>query len=197
AGGGGGRGAGGWGGGSRRTSMTRSDGGLCWFTGIGPPGAATMHVTGCCATNAARAPAGDHSPNRVTARAASGSRPRAARIPTTSDAVTLPGAHAASGAAAAPAAPSAGAAAMARSTAAAPLGEALAAAGEDGQLAALPPLRVDDGDLVARVEFHRGDRAGVHPVTLQPRVGGQQAGKEQAGPAGGHLPGAGRGLAFR
>ena len=77
------------------------------------------------------------------------------------------------------------------------LGEPLAAAGEDGQLAPLPSLGVDDGDLVARVEFHRGDRAGVHPVPLQPRVGRRQAGKQEAGPVSGHLPRVGRGLALR
>ena len=77
------------------------------------------------------------------------------------------------------------------------LGEAFAAAGEDGELARLPSLGVDDGDLVARAKLHRGDRAGVHPVTLQPRVGRQQARQEEAGPASGHRPRVGRGLALR
>ena len=39
---------------------------------------------------------------------------------------------------------------------------------------------------VARVEFHRGDGAGVHPVPFQGRVGGQQPRHEQARPFRGH-----------
>jgi hypothetical protein len=37
----------------------------------------------------------------------------------------------------------------------------------------------------------------VDPVALHTWVGGQQAGKKEAGPAGRHLPGAVRGLALR
>src|SRR5262249_14279557 len=66
--------------GARRTSISKSDGGLSSSTDISPPGAAITQVTDCWATNDARVPAGDHSPNSATARACAGSRPRAARV---------------------------------------------------------------------------------------------------------------------
>ena len=62
---------------ARRTSITRSDGGLSASTDISPPGAPTTAVTGRCATNTADSPAGDQSPNSPTARACPGSSPRA------------------------------------------------------------------------------------------------------------------------
>ena len=64
---------------TRRTSSTRSEGGLSAATDIGPPGAATTAVRLRRAANSARVPAGDHSPNSATARAWPGSSPRPAR----------------------------------------------------------------------------------------------------------------------
>ena len=90
--GGGSRGSRGCRGCARRTSITRSDGGLCPSTPIGPPGAATTHVRRCCAVNSARVPAGDHSPNSATARTCSGSSPRAASGPMTAAAPAWDGA---------------------------------------------------------------------------------------------------------
>ena len=81
--GGGSRGSRGCRGVTRRTSITRSEGGLCSSTPISPPGAATTQVSRCCAVNSARVPAGDHSPNSATARVCSGSSPRAASWPMT------------------------------------------------------------------------------------------------------------------
>ena len=68
---------------ARRTSSTRSEGGLSASTDIGPPGAATTAVRRCRAVNSARVPAGDHSPNSATARAWPGSSPRADSGPMT------------------------------------------------------------------------------------------------------------------
>ena len=129
-------------------------------------------------------PAGDHSPNRPTARAADWVETRApASAPITSAAEkkVAPGCGVGE-----PGAPSAAAAASARSTdasvsGAVPSGGVVlgAAARQHGQLAALAPLGVDDRELVPGAEFHRGDGAGMHPVTLQARVGRDQAGQHQ------------------
>ena len=70
---------------TRRTSSTRSEGGLSAATDIGPPGAATTAVRLRRAANSARVPAGDHSPNSATARAWPGSSPRSASEPMTAE----------------------------------------------------------------------------------------------------------------
>ncbi len=62
----------------------------------------------------------------------------------------------------------------------------LGPAGQHGELAALAAVGVDHGEHVARVEFHRGDGTGVHPVPFQGRVRGQQPRHEQARPFRGH-----------
>ena len=74
---------------TRRTSSTRSEGGLSAATDIGPPGAPTTATRCRAAVNSARVPVGDHSPNSATARARAGSRPRSARGRVTAEA--LPG----------------------------------------------------------------------------------------------------------
>ena len=199
--GGGSRGSRGRRGVTRRTSITRSEGGLCSSTPISPPGAATTQVRRCCAANSARVPAGDHSPNSATARACSGSRPRAASGPMTA-AASASGSRSPSGPGrpGAPGGRGVPGRASARSTVAAVSGRrperpvVLPAAGEHGELAPLPALGVDDRELVARVELDRGDGPGLHPVPLQstgPRAAaraGPDAGALWIPSPAGHLP---------
>ena len=154
---------------TRRTSSTRSEGGLSAATDIGPPGAATTATRLRRAANSARVPAGDHSPNRATARAWPGSSPRPASEPSDGGARG----HG----------PEDGGGGVGFGAERAVV---LGPAGQHGELAALAAVGVDHGEHVARVEFHRGDGAGVHPVPFQGRVGGQQPRHEQARPFRGH-----------
>ncbi|MFB9071061.1 hypothetical protein ACFFX0_07595 [Citricoccus parietis] len=68
---------------ARWTSIIRSEGGFCSSKDMAQVGFPTTAVTGRCAVNVSRDPAGDQPPNRRTPWAASGRSPRRARAVTT------------------------------------------------------------------------------------------------------------------